>query len=182
MSRYLSKNGKTLNVLLPADALAERVRELAVEIDEYYEGREVVVVIVLKGAFIFAADLVRHIHTPITIDFIRLQSYGDDTYSSRVIQITADLRSSVEDCEVLVVEDIIDTGRCADFLINHLYDLGAADVKFCALLDKPSRREIAIEADWVGFSISDVFIVGYGTDFAQLYRNLPNIYILGKSV
>ena len=166
-------------MLLPAEKLLARVRELAQEIDRHYGGREIVMVTVLKGAFVFAGDLIRHLKTPVKIDFICLESYGDGKCSRHEIRARFDLAEQVENREVLIVEDIIDTGCSLDFLLTHLYELGAADVKTCALLNKLSRREVDVEPDWVGFIIPDVFVVGYGIDYAQHYRNLPDICVLG---
>lgn len=168
-------------MLLPAETLHDRVIELAEEIDHHYRGREVLVVTVLRGAFIFAGELIRHLKTPVTIDFICLESYGDDKCPSHNIHIRLDLAEQVADREVLIVEDIIDTGCSMNLLLTHLYKLGAADVKVCSLLDKPSRREVDVEADWIGFTIPDIFVVGFGIDYAQRYRNLPDIYELDNS-
>jgi len=151
------------------------VEELAHEIDEYYSGREVVVVVVLRGAFIFASDLVRRIQTPILIDFICLESYHDGICSSGNVRVASDMRMPVKDRHVLIIEDIVDTGYSADFLINHLYEAGASDVRLCALLDKPSRREMEVDIHFLGFTVPDAFVVGYGIDHAQRYRNLPDI-------
>lgn len=165
-------------MLLPAETLRERVSELAGEIDRHYEGREVLIVVVLKGAFVFAGDLIRCLQTPVRIDFIRLDSYGENTFSNHGVRVNSDLAEPVEGREVLIVEDIIDSGCCMEFLTGHLRERGAQDVKICALLDKPSRREVEIEPDFVGFVIPDVFVVGYGLDHAQRLRNLPDLCFL----
>ena len=133
-------------------------------------------VVVLKGAFVFAADLVRSLRTAVEIDFVRLESYGSSTVSSREVHIKADLCAPVKDREVLIVEDIVDTGISMEFLMGYLRARGAIDVRICALLDKPSRREVDIRLDFVGFQVPDVFVVGYGIDCAQRYRNLPDVY------
>ena len=162
-------------MLLPAERLRERVQELAREIDGHYDGRDVLVVVVLKGAFVFASDLVRCLASPVEIDFIRLESYGDNTCSSSEVCVTSELREPVEDREVLIVEDIIDSGWSLRFLQDYLTERGAADVKVCALLDKPARRQVDVTADFVGFTIPDVFVAGYGVDYAQCFRNLPDV-------
>jgi hypoxanthine phosphoribosyltransferase len=164
--------------MLPAEKLRERVEELAEEIDRFYNGREVTLIVVLRGAFVFAADLVRSLKIPVRIDFVQLQSYGDSTSSSKNVRICSNLCEPVQDREVLIVEDIVDSGHTIDFLQDYLYDLGAADVKVCTLLDKPSRREIEIDLDFVGFTISNIFVVGYGIDYAQQHRSLPDLCAL----
>ncbi|MHB9036761.1 MAG: hypoxanthine phosphoribosyltransferase [Armatimonadota bacterium] len=156
----------------------ERVHQLAAEIDDFYEGREITVVIVLKGAFVFAADLIRHLQTPLSVTFIHVQSYGNGTSSSGRVDVVLEMGDAVEDQEVLIVEDIVDTGRTANFLLTLYYEHGARDVRICTLLDKPSRREIDVDLDFVGFAIPDVFVVGCGIDYAQRYRNLPDICAL----
>ena len=177
-SRSSPRARQKLDTLLPADALRRRVTELAAEIDRHYDGREILLVVVLKGAFVFAADLIRCLQTPLRVEFVRVESYGDGTRANHDVQLTAGVREPVQEREILIVEDIIDTGWSLEFLLNHLWDQGAADVRICALLDKPSRRETEIEADFVGFVIPDVFVVGYGIDCAQRYRNLPDICAL----
>ena len=162
-------------MLLPADKLRSRIDEIAAEVDRDYGGRKITAGVVLKGAFVFAADLIRRLSTPVEIEFVCLASYNDGTVSSGCIQVASDVTGDVLDREVLIIEDVVDTGRSMDFLIEHLYDLGASDVKLCVLLDKPSRREVDLEADFVGFVIPDVFVVGFGIDHAQCHRNLPDI-------
>lgn len=152
------------------------MNELAEEVDKHYAGREFLIVVVLKGAFVFAADLVRFLRTPVEIDFVRLESYRQGTVSSGEVHIKADLCSPVSGREVLIVEDIVDTGLSMNFLAGYLRARGAANVKICALLDKRSRREVDIGLDFVGFEVPDVFVVGYGIDCAQRYRSLPDIY------
>lgn len=165
-----------LDLLLPAEVLDRRVHELAEEIDRHYGDRDVLVVVVLRGAFVFAADLIRCMKCPVEVDFIRLESYGKGTCSSREVRVVSDLRESVDGREVLVVEDIIDSGWSLCFLLGYLQERGADDVKVCVLLDKPSRREADVEPDFVGFEVPDVFVVGYGIDYAQCLRSLPDIY------
>lgn len=180
-SRSSTGRANSLDLLISADAIGLRVREMANEIDRCYEGREVLVAVVLKGAFVFAADLIRCMETPVTIDFIRLESYCDGISSTGDVRVVADLSTSVEDREVLVVEDIIDTGYSLDFLLTLIHERGARDVRVCALLDKPSRRLVGVEPDFVGFTIPDLFVVGYGIDHAQRYRNLPDIHKLATA-
>lgn len=162
-------------MLLPAETLRSRIAEIAAEIDRHYDGRGITAVVVLKGAFVFAADLIRRLSTPVEVEFVCLASYGDGTTSTGCVEVASDVTGDVGDREVLIIEDVVDTGRSMDFLINHLHDLGAADVKLCALLDKPSRREVELAPDFAGFVIPDVFVVGFGLDHAQCHRNLPDI-------
>ena len=174
------ESAEKLNLLLPAEKLRGRIIELAGEIDRHYAGREIAGVIVLKGAFVFAADLVRCLTTPIELDFVCLASYGSGTESSWDVRVELDTCRSVVDREVLIVEDVVDTGRSMDFLIEHLYERGAADVKLCALLDKPERRRLDVSPDFVGFVIPNVFVVGFGIDHAQRHRSLPDVYALAE--
>lgn len=162
-------------MLLPAEKLRSRIAQIAAEVDRHYGGRKITAVVVLKGAFVFAADLIRRLSTPVEIEFVCLASYGDGTVSSGRVHVASDITGDVLDREVLIIEDVVDTGRSMDFLIEHLHDLGAVDVKLCALLDKPSRREVDLEPDFTGFVIPDVFVVGFGIDHAQCHRNLPDI-------
>lgn len=155
--------------------------ELASEIDRFYDGKDVLVVVVLKGAFVFAADLIRDLQTPLEVEFVRLESYGGSTVSSRQVRLISEIGRSVEGKRVLVVEDVIDTGWSLGFLVEYLREREAADVKVCALLDKPSRRELDVTPDFVGFVIPDVFVVGYGIDFAENYRGLPDIRVMADT-
>jgi len=136
------------------------------------------VVVVLKGAFVFAADLIRMLSIPVEVEFVRLESYGKATVSSRQVRLTSEIGRSIEGRRVLVVEDIIDTGWSLSFLLDYLEDRGAADIKVCALIDKPARREVDVKADFLGFVVPNVFIVGYGIDYDESYRSLPNICTL----
>lgn len=168
-------------MLLPAEVVRQRVAELAEEIDRHYGWRDVLVVVVLKGAFVLAADLIRSLRAPVEIEFVRLESYGDAMFSSRQVRLTSEIGRSVEGRRVLIVEDIIDTGWSLAFLTGYLADRGASDVKICALLDKPARREVTLEPDFVGFVIPDVFVVGYGIDYAESYRGLPDVCVMTES-
>jgi len=136
------------------------------------------VVVVLKGAFVFAADLIRMLSTPVEIEFVRLESYGKATVSSRQVRLTSEIGRSIEGRRVLVVEDIIDTGWSLSFLLDYLEGHEAADIKVCALIDKPARREVDVKADFLGFVVPNVFVVGYGIDYDENYRSLPDICVL----
>ena len=136
-------------------------------------------VCVLRGAAIFAADLCRHINTDVVIDFIAVSSYGASTSSSGVVRFLKDLEESIEGRHVLVIEDIVDTGLTLKYLLDNLQSRRPQSLKSCTLLDKPSRRKVSIQADYCGFAIEDLFVVGYGLDFDQRYRNIPDISVLG---
>jgi hypoxanthine phosphoribosyltransferase len=163
--------------LYSADALARRVAELGAQITADYRAvsGDVVVLGVLKGSVIFMADLVRHIGLPIYLDFIGISSYGDATVSSGVVQITQDVSRPIQDKHVIVVEDIVDTGHTVHYLMENLKTRGPASVKLCALLHKPERAEREVHIDYLGFTIPNKFVVGYGLDIAQQYRNLAFI-------
>jgi hypoxanthine phosphoribosyltransferase len=164
--------------LLGADVIRERVRALGAEITERYRGRPLVLLCVLKGSFMFAADLARAIELPVRIEFLGVRSYGDDTRSSGVVQITLDLTRPIADQDVLIVEDIVDTGLTLSYLREQLLARGPASVKVCALLHKPSRSIRPVEIEYLGFTVEDVFVVGYGLDHAEQYRNLPYVGVL----
>jgi hypoxanthine phosphoribosyltransferase len=170
--------------LISADAIARRVAELGAQITAEYRGlgpdAEVVVLGVLKGSVIFMSDLVRAIHLPVLLDFIGVASYGDATESSGVVQITQDLTRPVEGKHVILVEDIVDTGHTVHYLLENLATRRAASIKLCALLHKPDRAERRVTIDYLGFTIPNKFVVGYGLDVAQRWRNLPFIgYVAG---
>ena len=165
-----------LNPLISREQIAAIVRDLAARISGDYGQSELVLVCVLKGGFMFLSDLVRHLRMPLQIDFVRLASYGSGTKTSGRIEITKDVEVSMEGKDVLVVEDIIDSGRTIRFLKERLALSNPRSVKVCTLLDKKVRREVEMEADYVGKEVDDVFIVGYGIDFNEAYRNLPEIY------
>ena len=165
-----------LNLLISRDQVASIVKGLADQISEDYRGRKLVLVCILKGAFMFLSDLVRHLQIPVQIDFVRLASYGADTKTSGVIEITKDIETPVEGKDLLIIEDIIDSGRTLQFLRDRLALSNPHSVKICALLDKKARREVEIEADYLGKEIDNVFVVGYGIDFNEAYRHLPEIY------
>jgi hypoxanthine phosphoribosyltransferase len=162
--------------LISAEAIAVRVAELGAQITRDYAGRtDIVVVGVLKGSVIFLADLVRHIAAPITVEFIGISSYGDATSSSGVVQITQDLSRPIEGKHVIVVEDIVDTGHTVHYLLENLKTRQPASIALASLLHKPERSEREIKIDYLGFTIPNKFVVGYGLDIAQQYRNLPFI-------
>ncbi|MGD0921900.1 MAG: hypoxanthine phosphoribosyltransferase [Terriglobia bacterium] len=166
-----------LEVLLDAEAIARRVRELAREISADYRGRPLRLIGLLKGAWVFLADLIRHLDLEITVDFLSIASYGDHSRSSGVVRVTKDLDESIEGLDVLVVEDILDTGHTFEYLRGVLEAHKPKSLKVVTLLDKPSRRVRPVHADYVGFTIPEVFVVGYGLDHAQQYRHLPDVRI-----
>ncbi len=163
--------------LLSKEQLETRIAELGAEITKDYAsvGEDLVLLSVLKGSVIFLSDLCRKIELPLSIDFMGIASYGDDTKSSGVVQITSDLTHSIENKHVLVVEDIVDTGLTAHYLFENLRTRNPASLKMCALLHKPERSEIEVPIDYLGFSVPNKFVVGYGLDIAQKYRNIDFI-------
>lgn len=165
-------------LLLGEEEIACRVAELAAEISAEYEGRKVLLVCVLKGAVVFASDLMRRLKIPVEIDFIAVSSYGSDTASSGVVRILKDLDSSIQGKEILIVEDIVDTGLTLDYLRKNLLSRKPKSLKVVTLLDKPTRRQVEFTPDYCGFEIPDHFVVGYGLDFNEDYRQLPGIHIL----
>jgi hypoxanthine phosphoribosyltransferase len=169
-------------ILLSGEEVQARVAELGAQLAADYEGREPVLVSVLKGSIIFLADLVRAMPIPLSIDLMEVSSYGASTESSGQVRILKDLSTSIEGREVIVVEDIIDTGLTLNYLLRYLHDKGPASIRICCLLDKPARRLAPIEIDYRGFTIADRFVIGYGLDYGERYRNLPYIGILRPSV
>jgi hypoxanthine phosphoribosyltransferase len=167
-----------LVTMLSAEQIAVRVRELGQAITRDYAGRNLVVVPVLKGSFVFAADLVRAIDLPLRVDFLGVRSYGTGTETSGVVQITQDLSRPIERDDLLLVEDIVDTGLTIAHLIDLLKTRGPSSIKVCSLLRKPSRTRVHVPIDYEGFSIDDRFVVGYGLDVAERYRNLPYIGVI----
>jgi len=162
-------------VLLTEDEIQRRVRELGHEITRDYHGKDLVMVGILKGACIFLSDLCRHVHLPLTLEFLGLSSYGDSTSSSGVVQITQDLTQPVVDRDVLVVEDIVDTGLTLHFLLENFRVRKPKSVRVCTLLHKPSNTVRDVPLDYVGFTIENRFVVGYGLDYEQRFRNLPYV-------
>ncbi|MGB4504274.1 MAG: hypoxanthine phosphoribosyltransferase [Syntrophaceticus sp.] len=165
-------------MLLAEEKLQSKVNELAGQINQDYDGKELLVVGILRGAFVFMADLVRKLKIPVVIDFVAVSSYGDQTASSGVVRILKDLDENITGRHVLLVEDIIDTGLTLNYLYKNLKARGPASLKICTLLDKPDRRKVELLPDYNGFTIPDYFVVGYGLDCGQRFRNLPDIYIL----
>ncbi|MEM7608560.1 MAG: hypoxanthine phosphoribosyltransferase [Myxococcota bacterium] len=157
--------------------MADRIAQLGKQITEDYAGKEVVIVPVLKGSFVFAADLIRQIDLECSIDFLGLRSY-EGTESSGVVQITHDLTKAVEGRHVIVVEDIVDTGLTMQYLLENLATRKPASVKTVSLLHKPARSKVEVPIDYLGFTIDDVFVIGYGLDFDQKYRNLPYLGVV----
>jgi hypoxanthine phosphoribosyltransferase len=166
-------------VLIPQDRLQERISELGAEISKAYEGKDLAVVAILKGSFIFAADLLRAITINCTLDFMSISTYAGQPKSG-VVRITKDLEESITGRNVLLVEDIIDTGLTANYLLRVLRERNPASIDICTLLDKSARRIIDLPIAYSGFDIPDVFIVGYGMDYQQLHRNLPYIAVLNR--
>jgi hypoxanthine phosphoribosyltransferase len=169
-------------ILLDSETVANRVAELAAQLSADYAGRDPVLVSVLKGALVFLADLMRAMDLPTSIDLMEVSSYGAATESSGQVRILKDLSKPIEDRHVVLVEDIIDTGLTLNYLLRYLNDKGPASMKICCLLDKPARRLAEIDIDYRGFTIPDRFVVGYGLDFDERYRNLPYVGILRPSV
>jgi hypoxanthine phosphoribosyltransferase len=166
--------------LLSAEQIAQRVRELGAQITKDYADQSLVLVCVLKGSFVFAADLVRAIDLPLSIEFLGVRSYGAGTESSGVVQITQDLSRPIEHRHVLLVEDIVDTGLTVGHLMDLLRTRSPASVRTCALLHKPARARMDVRVDYLGFTIEDHFVVGYGLDFAERFRNLPYIGVIDR--
>lgn len=169
-------------ILFTEEELAARVRELGARITRDYAGKDLVVASVLRGSYIFMADLTRAIELPVTVDFMAVSSYGAGTVSSGQVEIKKDLSDSIEGKDLLIVEDILDSGNTLYYLTDVLDARKPASIRICTLLDKPERRTRPIRADYSGFSIPDAFVVGYGLDYNERYRNLPYIGILKPSV
>ena len=165
-------------VLIGQERLQERIRELGDEISSDYDGRDLLLIGVLKGAVFFMADLMRRLRVPCEIDFMAISSYGASTDSSGVVRILKDLDINIENRDVLVVEDIIDSGLTLSYLMRNLEARSPSSLEVCALLTKPERREIDVDVRYVGFEIPNRFVIGYGLDFAERYRNLPYVAVL----
>ncbi len=164
--------------LLSEEEVDNRIRQLGEQITKDYEGQEVFLICTLKGASFFACELAKRITLPLTLDFISVASYGDGKQSSGEVRMIKDLDESIEGKNVIVVEDIMDTGRTLSYLMEILKKRHPRTLKLCALLDKPERRVVDIQADYTGFQVPDLFVVGYGLDYAQRYRNLPFIGVV----
>ncbi len=171
------KNSR-LEVLIPAADLQARIREIGAEITKDYTGRNPLLICVLKGAMVFMADLIRAIDLPLTIDFIAVSSYGSGTRSTGEVRIVKDLDHPLEGHDVIFIEDILDTGLTLSYLLDTFRARGVASVKLAALLNKPDRRKVEVHLDYKGFDIPDKFVVGYGLDYDERYRNLPYIGVV----
>jgi hypoxanthine phosphoribosyltransferase len=163
------------SILITEDQLKQKVKELGTQIREDFQDENLVLIIVLKGAFVFAADLIRELNTGVTVDFVSASSYGNQTVTTGKVRLLKDIDVNITDKHVVLVEDIIDTGLTLSFLKEHFQLHKPRSMKICTLLDKPERRQIDLKADYVGFEIPDTFIIGYGIDYAENYRNLPYI-------
>lgn len=171
-------NDKIAKVLITQDQIQDRLKELGKAISGDYEGEEILVVGILKGSVVFLADLIRRISIPVQIDFMAVSSYGKSTHSSGVVRILKDLDTYIEGRHVLIVEDIIDTGLTLSYLVENLLSRKPASLKICTFLDKPERRKTLITPDYNGYQIPDEFVVGYGLDYNEKYRNLPYIGVV----
>lgn len=167
-----------IKVLISKEELEKRVRELACQISADYAGKDLLIVAVLKGSFIFLADLIRHLDCRVAVDFMGTSSYGASTQSSGEVRITKDLEQSVAGRHVLLVEDIVDTGLTLRYLLETLRARQPASLRVCALLDKPARRRVRVNLDYYGFIIPNAFVVGYGLDYQEKYRGLPFVGVL----
>lgn len=165
-------------VFIPSEQINRKIDELATQIGEDYRGKNPLLVGALKGSFIFMSDLVRALEIPLEIDFLSVSSYGSGTTSSGKIELRQDLKTSVENRHIILVEDIVDTGLTSSFLLQYLKSKNPMSCKLCTLLDKPSRRKVEVPIDYTGFTVPDKFIVGYGLDFDQQHRHLPDICLL----
>lgn len=167
-----------IKVLITEEEVDARIRELGEKISKEYEGKQIHLICVLKGGVFFMCELAKRITVPVSMDFMCVGSYGDGTKSSGVVRLAKDLDESIEDKEVLIVEDIIDSGNTLYYLMDVLRQRKPASLRLCTLLDKPDRRVKDVHVDWTGFEIPDEFVVGYGLDYAQKYRNLPYIGVV----
>lgn len=167
-----------IKVLITEEEVDARIRELGEKISKEYEGKQIHLICVLKGGVFFMCELAKRITVPVSMDFMCVGSYGDGTKSSGVVRLAKDLDESIENKEVLIVEDIIDSGNTLYYLMDVLRQRKPASLRLCTLLDKPDRRVKDVHVDWTGFEISDEFVVGYGLDYAQKYRNLPYIGVV----
>lgn len=167
-----------IRVLVSEEEVDKRIKEVGEQISKDYEGQEVHVICVLKGGVFFMCELAKRITVPLSMDFMSVSSYGNEKQSSGVVKIVKDLDEALEDKNVIIVEDIIDSGRTLSYLVEILKKRNPKSLKICTLLDKPERRVTDVQVDYVGFNIPDEFVVGYGLDFAQKYRNLPFIGVV----
>ena len=169
-----------IKVLIEEEKLQEKIKEIAKRIEEDYKGKELTLICILKGSTFFTVDLAKRINNDLRIEFIQVSSYGASTVGSENIELKLDLKESIEGKDVIIVEDIIDTGRTLSYLIEHLKGRNPNSLKLCTLLDKPERRLFDVKVDYTGFEIPDKFVIGYGLDYDELYRNLPYIGYIGE--
>lgn len=169
---------ETINVLISEEQVAQKIRELGEQISRDYEGRSITLIGILKGASFFMCELAKRISVPVYVDFMSVSSYGNATESSGIVRINKDLDDSIEGRDVIVVEDIVDSGRTLSYLTEMLAGRGASSIRVATLLDKPERRVVDFKPDYSGFTIPDTFVVGYGMDYGQKYRNLPYIGVV----
>ncbi len=167
-----------IEVMIPEDEVDKRIKEIGEQITKDYVGKQVHLICVLKGGSFFLCELAKRINLDVSLDFMSVSSYGGDTKSSGVVKIVKDLDESIKDKDVLIVEDIVDSGRTLSYLLSMMKDRKPASLKLCTLLDKPDRRVIDVNVDYTGFEIPDEFVVGYGLDYDQKYRNLPYIGVV----
>ncbi|MDI9442049.1 MAG: hypoxanthine phosphoribosyltransferase [Firmicutes bacterium] len=163
-------------IILSEEQIQERIKELGQDISRDYEGKSITLICILKGGLMFLCDLSKHLTPLVEYDFMSVSSYGDATESSGVVRITKDLEESIEGKHVLIVEDIIDTGLTLNYLLKNLHSRNPASLEICTLLNKPANRKVEIPVKYVGFEVPNAFLVGYGLDFKQLYRNIPYIF------
>lgn len=175
-------NNDIREILIKEDELQLKIAELGAKITKDYKDKDLLLVCVLKGAVIFVSDLMRKIELPLDIDFMAISSYGSNTQSTGVVRILKDLNTSIEDRHVLIVEDIIDSGLTLSYLVENLKSRKPASVEICTILDKPDRRSIDLKIKYTGFQVPDEFVVGYGLDYDEKYRNLPYIAILKEEI
>lgn len=166
-----------LETLIAEEDIQRRIQELGAQISKDYEGREIVMLCVLKGGVMFMTDLAKRVTVPMKMEFMAVSSYGDEYKSSGIVKIIKDLDESIDGKDLLIVEDIIDSGRTLSYLKNILEARNPNSIKICTLLDKPDQRVVEVDVDYVGFTIPDSFVIGYGLDYHQLYRNLPYIAV-----
>jgi hypoxanthine phosphoribosyltransferase len=174
-------DGTIETVLIPADQLQAKVAELGAAISRDYAGKNLLLVGVLKGALLFIVDLARAIDLPVELDFMAISSYGAATETSGIVRILKDLDTDIAGRDVLIVEDIIDSGLTLNYIVEHLRNRGPASLRICSLLSKPARRRVNVNIDYYGFDIPDAFVVGYGLDYRQQYRNLPFVGVLNPA-
>ena len=167
-----------IRVLLSEDEVNKRISEVAAQISRDYQGKEIHLICILKGGVFFTCELAKRLELPVTLDFMSVSSYGDGTESSGIVRIIKDLDDPIEGENVLIVEDIIDSGRTLSYLVENLKSRGAKSVRLCTLMSKPSRRVVEVPVDYIGYEIPDEFVVGYGLDYAQKYRNLPYVGVV----